>query len=108
MKMTLPSGPLISPLATSNRTETLRNFCEEPCLDCNMSSPQCSEPHCPPFGALTTQCTDQCVVITCNDHHAESSLCDNPSQCNDNVDCAGCEGFEDFVGNNVLHLYFLR
>ena len=69
-----------------------------------MSNPECSEPLCAPFSALTTQCTDQCVVIACNDpDHAESSVCDQGpnSQCDDIMDCTDCDGFEDFVSDNA-------
>jgi len=64
-----------------------------------MSNPECSEPLCAPFSALTTQCTDQCVVIACNDpDHEESSVCD---QVPNGMDCTDCDGFEDFVSVNA-------
>jgi hypothetical protein len=76
-----------------------------------MSSPECSEPLCSPFSALTTQCTDQCVVIACNDpNHAESPVCDKQgsnSQCDDNMDCTDCDGFEDFVSSGRVQLLML-
>jgi hypothetical protein len=78
-----------------------------PCVDCN-TLPGCAS------GELTAQCTDQCIVIVCNDDHGESSCvggaqhveCD--PTCDEIYNCSDCYGFDAFVslfpGNASLNL----
>jgi hypothetical protein len=60
----------------------------------------CYEPSCTAAG-MTSQCTDQCIVITCTDQtHAESSYhaslpCD--ASCDSIDKCPDTTGYEDVV-----------
>ncbi|KAF5362573.1 hypothetical protein D9756_002491 [Leucocoprinus leucothites] len=64
------------------------------CADC---SPECTESMCSTSGHLTSQCTDQCVVIACSDpeHSSLNSSCD--FICDSEADCAGCNGLDAFI-----------
>ncbi|KXN86605.1 Zinc-responsive transcriptional regulator ZAP1 [Leucoagaricus sp. SymC.cos] len=62
------------------------------CADCNTG---CNESNCSNSNQLTSQCTDQCVVITCNDpEHNTLNCADGHSNCDlicDSVaDCPDC------------------
>lgn len=68
----------------------------------------CTEPICP-SREITSQCTDQCVVIACNDpdhgemscHGRESNLhCD--LICDGAANCTDCNGFDDFVSGLLV------
>ncbi|KAJ3511118.1 hypothetical protein NLJ89_g4289 [Agrocybe chaxingu] len=74
-----------------------------PCADCN-APVECQEPLCASASALTSQCTDQCVVIACNDPDHAESMCDVSGQhfhcdlvCDDTTDCTDCHGFDAFL-----------
>lgn len=76
-----------------------------PCADCN-TLPECAT------SELTAQCTDQCVVIVCNDpDHGEASCGGDPeyAQCDPTCnEIYNCNGFDAFVslslGNTGLNL----
>ncbi|KAG2145135.1 hypothetical protein DEU56DRAFT_789030 [Suillus clintonianus] len=75
-----------------------------PCSHCPQGSMnQCKEAACPIL-EMTSQCTDQCVVVACNDPtHPEPSchvadddiICDSP--CLPNEDCVDCSGLEELL-----------
>jgi hypothetical protein len=85
-----------------------------PCVDCNALSGCASS-------ELTAQCTDQCVVIACNDPDHGEAPCvggEQHAQCDPTCgektfDCTGCYGFDtdSFVsfslGNAGLNLTLL-
>ncbi|KAG1741136.1 hypothetical protein EDB19DRAFT_1706531 [Suillus lakei] len=75
-----------------------------PCSHCPQGSMnQCKEAACPIL-EMTSQCTDQCVVVACNDPtHPEPSchvadgdiICD--SICVPDEDCGNCSGLEELL-----------
>lgn len=74
------------------------------CADCNT---ECREPTCSTSDELTSQCTDQCVVITCSDPEHDSLNCaDSHSSCDfvcdSATDCTDCNGFDAFVSSLPL------
>lgn len=82
-----------------------------PCSHCPQGSTnQCKEAACPIL-EMTSQCTDQCVVVACNDPtHPEPSchvadddvVCDGA--CVPDEDCGNCSGLEELVRHIVcLH-----
>jgi len=88
--------PIIAFAPTSRSTS--RNYSKtaaEPCFDCNM--PQDCSDFCSPFKALTAQCTDQCVVVTCNDADHGETVCESHGAHNECDDTAGCTSFDAFV-----------
>ncbi|KAG0709239.1 hypothetical protein DFH29DRAFT_887184 [Suillus ampliporus] len=71
---------------------------------------QCQEAACP-IPEITSQCTDQCVVVACNDPtHPEPSchvaggdvICD--SACVPDEECIDCSGLEELV-RHILYLH---
>jgi hypothetical protein len=76
------------------------------CADCNTV---CTD-ECATSDQLTSQCTEQCVVITCSDpeHQVNGfdghSSCD--SVCDSGTDCADRNGFDAFVSylSSVIEL----
>lgn len=75
-----------------------------PCSHCSPGCiNECKETACPIL-EMTSQCTDQCVVVACNDpNHPEPSchvadgdiVCD--SACLPDEDCNNCSGLEEFL-----------
>lgn len=61
------------------------------CAECHLQAPSCSAV------PLTPQCTDQCVVVACNDPAHGQMSCHDAQHCDDIVDCTDCNGFEEFV-----------
>lgn len=69
------------------------------CADCHQVCPAVAN-------ELTSQCTDQCVVVACHDpthdvpldctSHENSGRCD--LGCDSATDCLDCSGFDAFVG----------
>ncbi|KAK7439993.1 zinc-finger protein [Stygiomarasmius scandens] len=57
----------------------------------------CSDPDCssdyPSSHHVTSQCTDQCVVITCDDSNHMQGQCDNYADVCGNSDCGGLDEF---------------
>src|SRR6266545_3653360 len=97
--MPLPSVLPILASAPTSRNTNYPSLIAETCSDCTMTQ-QCSEPLCSPSNALTTQCTDQCVVIACDDPDHGVSLCDKrdtDNHCNSTVDCTDCHGLDAFA-----------
>lgn len=79
------------------------------CMDC---ATECSQPSCPSVvKAITAQCTEQCVLIPCDDpQHASELICiekethDHCDMACDQVqDCADC-GWDDLVCISPLTL----
>lgn len=77
------------------------------CADCVT---ECNEPTCPPGAIITSQCTDQCVVIACNDPDHGDMNCHGgrgPSHCDLVCDgaanCTDCSGFDEFVSPSQPH-----
>ncbi|KAF9563978.1 hypothetical protein CPC08DRAFT_705692 [Agrocybe pediades] len=75
---------------------------EEACNGCSQTL--CYEPHCSPSKELTAQCTDQCVVIACNDPSHAESICNASDShlhcdldCDETIDCTDCHGFDAFL-----------
>ncbi|KAG1751670.1 hypothetical protein EDD22DRAFT_915556 [Suillus occidentalis] len=76
-----------------------------PCAHCPQGSMiQCKEAACPIL-EMTSQCTDQCVVVACNDPtHPEPSchvvdgdiICDSTA-CLPDEDCGNCSGLEELL-----------
>jgi hypothetical protein len=70
---------------------------EDACAKCVT---ECQDASCT-VPEKTSQCTDQCVVVACNDpSHGEMSChgaqhCD--VTCDNGADCPDCNGFEEFV-----------
>lgn len=67
------------------------------CLDC------VGEPSYP-ASEITSQCTNKCVVVACNDPgHGEINCHGAPGDghcdlvCNGTTDCTDCTGFDEFV-----------
>jgi hypothetical protein len=94
------------PLQSSESTEP--DLHPTPCCVTNLMSNRnpCSDPTCssdyPSSHHVTSQCTDQCVVITCNDSdHLQNSCNSYDSSCNNPSDCQDCGGFEDFVSQDL-------
>jgi hypothetical protein len=79
---------------------------EETCVKC---ATKCQDTSCT-VATITSQCTDQCVVVACNDPaHGEMSChgaqhCN--ATCNNGTDCPDCSGFEEFVGCAVSSVDF--
>jgi hypothetical protein len=72
---------------------------EDTCVKC---STVCQDAACTStVPERTSQCTDQCVVVACNDpSHGEMSChdaqhCD--ATCESGAECPDCNGFEEFV-----------
>lgn len=72
---------------------------------------QCEEEACPILD-ITSQCTEKCVVVACDDptHPGPSchvaggdTVCD--STCSLDEDCVDCTGLEEFVCHNLLSPY---
>ncbi|KAG1876509.1 hypothetical protein DFJ58DRAFT_754656, partial [Suillus subalutaceus] len=75
-----------------------------PCSDCSQESMnQCKEVACP-IPEMTSQCTDQCVVVACTDpthpepscHVADGDIICN-SACLPDEDCGNCSGLEELL-----------
>ncbi|KAH9479459.1 Zinc finger protein GLIS2 [Psilocybe cubensis] len=74
------------------------------CAGCTGPDTDCSDPLCGPSSELTSQCTDQCVVIACSDPNHEESICDRDGAhthcdliCDEDVECTDCHGFDAFL-----------
>ena len=69
-------------------------------IQCAECATECQDAACPAV-AMTSQCTDQCVVVACNDpKHGQmnchgSRHCD--ATCGVETDCLDCNGFDEFV-----------
>ncbi|KAK7030767.1 hypothetical protein R3P38DRAFT_3394149 [Favolaschia claudopus] len=59
------------------------------------AAPSCADCHVVP--SLTSECTDQCVVVACSDEDAvcRDSHCD--LVCEDASNCQDCNGFDEFL-----------
>jgi hypothetical protein len=61
----------------------------------------CDDDVCPVSDELTAQCTDQCVVIACDDPDHNCGGQRNPAHCtlgcDRNTNCVDCNGFDAFV-----------
>lgn len=83
------------------------HFTADDCAECVT---ECQDVACP-AATMTSQCTDQCVVVACSDptHHDMSchgaQHCD--ATCDTTTDCQDCDGFEEFVSNNCLAIIAL-
>ena len=70
-------------------------------LDCEECAHECDSPDCDV--GLSSECTDQCVVVACSDSHHAASPCDGlfPDPCNmpceNGPDCTGLEEFVSLV-----------
>jgi hypothetical protein len=65
----------------------------------NQAALACADCHVVP--SMTSQCTDQCVVVACSD---EAPICDMECPgnhcdlvCEDASNCKDCNGFDEFV-----------
>jgi hypothetical protein len=70
---------------------------EDTCVECTT---ECQDATCT-VPERTSQCTDQCVVVACDDpSHGEMS-CHNAHHCDaaceNGAECLHCNGFEEFV-----------
>jgi hypothetical protein len=83
-----------------------------PCAHCPQGSMiQCKEAACPIL-EMTSQCTDQCVVVACNDpthpepscHVADGDIICDSTACLPNEDCGNCSGLEELVVRFILCL----
>lgn len=90
-------------LAPQNRVVMRTYHAVNPtCVACD--TVELTEPLClPDVKLLTAQCTDQCVVIACDDPHAES-MCNGGSEhthcdlvCDERLNCTDCNALDDFV-----------
>lgn len=75
------------------------------CVDCVQ---ECNEPSCP-SGEITSQCTDQCIVIACTDPDHGGMSCHGPGEdthcdliCDGAKNCVDCSGFDEFVSRYPL------
>lgn len=72
---------------------------KDPCTECITD---CLDASCPSV-AITSQCTDQCVVI-CDDPTHSGIACEDAehcdASCNVDADCHDCTGFEEFVSSS--------
>lgn len=71
-------------------------------LDCEECAHECDTTLCDV--GLSSECTDQCVVVACNDSHHAAAPCDGavfPDPCNipceNGQDCTALEEFVRFV-----------
>lgn len=69
------------------------------CTDC---STECTDSVCSTANEITSQCTDQCVVIACSDpEHGSPNCTDGHSYCDfvcdSTADCADCNGLDALV-----------
>jgi len=69
------------------------------CADCDT---ECTEPICSTVNEITSQCTDQCVVIACSDpEHGSLNCTDGHSYCDfvcdSATECTDCNDFDAFV-----------
>jgi hypothetical protein len=67
----------------------------EGCAEC---STECQDASCR-VAEMTSQCTDQCVVVACNDPTHREMSCHGAQTCDDtcNEGADDCNGFEEFV-----------
>ncbi|KAK0188758.1 hypothetical protein F5146DRAFT_932548 [Armillaria mellea] len=82
---------------------------DQTCVHCLQ---ECSEDVCAQRSLeMTSQCTDQCVVVTCNDltHGSASVNCDESDHCDFICDgatnCPDCSGLDEFCCTD-FHSYF--
>lgn len=68
------------------------------------SCSDCDDDACPVSDELTSQCTDQCVVIACNDPDHSGAHCDGQNDqglcnlvCDSSTNCVDCHGFDAFL-----------
>lgn len=72
---------------------------------------ECVEPIYPP-SEITSQCTDKCVVIACNDPGHDEEISCHRAQGNSHCDlvcegtrgCSDCNGFDEFVSDMLRHI----
>ncbi|PBK60514.1 hypothetical protein ARMSODRAFT_1090359 [Armillaria solidipes] len=84
---------------------------DQTCVHCLQ---ECSEDVCAQRSLeMTSQCTDQCVVVTCNDltHGSASVTCDESDHCDFICDgatnCPDCSGLDEFLQCCTdFHSYF--
>lgn len=74
---------------------------QPPCVDCSIP-PECPEPSC--AVELTAQCTEECVVIACNDPNHTESICPIDTTqthcnflCEQTANCTDCTDFAHLV-----------
>ncbi|KZP16665.1 hypothetical protein FIBSPDRAFT_748386 [Athelia psychrophila] len=82
----------------------------EDCVECASHAPECQEDACA-SAAMTAQCTDQCVVLACNDATHDAMSCHTAQHCAATcevaADCQDCDGFEEFLQCCTdYHAYF--
>lgn len=84
---------------------SMMNFSHEQFVQdaqCAKCVTECQAASCSATG-MTSQCTDQCVIVACNDPAHEESTCRDTQHCDttceDDTDCPDCygAGFEEFV-----------
>lgn len=72
---------------------------DDNCPEC-AAGPQCQDAACP-AAEITSQCTDQCVVVACTDPTHSERSCHDPQHCDitrgEVMECTDCNGFEEFV-----------
>lgn len=97
-----PVTPTLTPTSTPASADT--------CVDCVT---ECTEPLCPSAEVVvTSQCTDRCVVIACDDpDHATEMACHEDSEhlqcdfiCDGANNCVDCTGLDEFVSSSLVHL----
>jgi hypothetical protein len=111
LRATVDSGKPVTPASTSPSVSHMREVQQihpgltfvppvpPPCAECVTD---CQEP-CSVV-EMTSQCTDQCVVIACHDPDHGDWNCQEGHAilpcdltCEDSKDCSDCAGLEDFV-----------
>ena len=77
------------------------------CIDCKPAS-DCAEPTCSATSTLTPQCTDQCVVIACDDPDHPAAVCSGQGKdarcnfvCDNTMNCEDCHNLDVFVSRLV-------
>ena len=79
------------------RSPTVMNAC-----------PNCPASQCASLSKeLTSQCTDQCVVVSCDDPTHNGTGCptvDGRPSCEHSTDCIDCSSFDQFVSPHFLEV----
>lgn len=99
--------------AATHRSSSLKdtpNQHQQHLPDSLVDEQSADHPECSSGQDVTSQCTDKCVVIICDDPEHNGSECVH-SDAHCNLDCQGgeecrdCDGFDDFVSKFFIYTY---